>query len=261
LDVVRSNLDSIDILSLSGCTVQATAGKYNTSLGRQAKPSQRLLLELEYLRRAPSCIARLRDHNRDALAETLNEARLRVRQQLPELIFNATLGSDEYQSFWRTNRAARGYPRVGNNQAETALNVINHHVQRWLSGDYRAHNRDLEVSLSEVAGGDAARLLQAYARQRDCMAAITKPINQEHPAFLTTITALETQLATWLPLRYKSWMDVRDHRLKETTCTHRAHGATPCPKARELVTLMRLTAITHYVSGSTSHSWPTCSRL
>jgi hypothetical protein len=76
LDIPSGTLDALDLVSLSGCNVQATIGKRNSSLGRHAKPSQRLLLELEYLRLAPQCINLLRDRHW-ALANVLDVASAR----------------------------------------------------------------------------------------------------------------------------------------------------------------------------------------
>ena len=89
------------------------------------------------------------------------------REQLPALIFNATLGSDEYQAFWRSTPAPGQYPRVSRATASATLSGINEDARRWLGGDYRAQNRALELLLSEVAGGDGGALLAALARQHD----------------------------------------------------------------------------------------------
>ena len=167
LDIPADGLDRLDFLALSGCAVQATIIKRNSSLGRLAKPSQRLLLELEYLRLAPPCITHLRDSNNDALADLLEEAWQLRREQLPALIFNATLGSDEYQAFWLAVPAPGQYPRVSRTVAAAALDTINNHTRRWLGGDYRAQNRDFEILLGEVAGGGGGALLQARADRTD----------------------------------------------------------------------------------------------
>ena len=57
LPLESGSLDALDFLSISGCAVQVTIGKRNSSLGRLARDSQRLLLELEFLQLAPECIA------------------------------------------------------------------------------------------------------------------------------------------------------------------------------------------------------------
>ena len=52
----NQQIDLIDFLSLTGCSLQVNLGRRNTQLGRTASPSQRLLLDLEFLDLAPACI-------------------------------------------------------------------------------------------------------------------------------------------------------------------------------------------------------------
>lgn len=217
LDTSSTTLDTLDLMTLSGCSVQTTIGKRNSSLGRHAKPSQRLLLELEYLRLAPPCIDMLRDRQQ-GLADVLEAAWHERQAQLPTLVFNATLGSDEFHSFWLAPRAPGDYPVVGLAAAVSALQRINRHVCRWLSGDYRAQNRDLEVLLSQVAGGDAGALMQALHTQSSAVVTVDPAIGRLQ-TLLTTIKTLEAQLASILPLQYLDWMDDRNDRVTETAST------------------------------------------
>ncbi len=202
LDIPPDNLDGLDFLALRGCAVQANIIKRNSNLGRRAKPSQRLLLELEYLRLAPPCITHLRGSDNAALAALLEGAWQLRRKQLPALIFNATLGSDEYQAFWLTVPAPGGYPRVSRRAAAAALDTINNHTRRWLGGNYQAHNRDFEILLGEVAGGGGGALLQARAQR----------VDRGYQQLLAPIADLEAQLSTSLPQHYRRWMDIRDQR-------------------------------------------------
>ena len=165
IDIQPGSLDALDFLALSGCAVQVTIGKRNSSLGRLARPSQRLLLELEYLQLAPQCIIYQREQDRNALADTLEQAWKLKRQQLPALIFNATLGGEEYRALWHTPVTTGLYPHGTSSQVITALEAINGQIRRWLAGDYQAHNRDFEILLSEVAAGDGGVLLKALAIQ------------------------------------------------------------------------------------------------
>lgn len=210
LDISSGTLDALDLVSLSGCNVQATIGKRNSSLGRHAKPSQRLLLELEYLRLAPQCINLLRDRHW-ALANVLDVAWRQRQMQLPTLIFNATLGSDQYRSLWLNPRVPAAYPLVSHSAAVSALDRINGDVCRWLSGDYEAQNRDFEVSLSEVAGGD---LLNALLTHSSGLFAADQP-SKRLQSGLTPVKTLETLLANILPLQYRGWMHDRNKRVTE----------------------------------------------
>jgi hypothetical protein len=171
LDLPPGNIDALDFLALSGCAVQITIGKRNSSLGRMARPSQRLLLDLEFLRLAPDCIAYQRREGEEALAATLEEAWELKRVQLPSQVFNATLGSSEYRAFWRARAPAPDYPAATGSALITAMEELNGHVRRWLQGDFTADNQDVELLLGKVAGGDGGALLRALAAQASALAA------------------------------------------------------------------------------------------
>jgi hypothetical protein len=207
LDIAADNLDELDLLDLRGCALQATVRKHHSTLGRAAKPSQRLLLALEYLHLAPACLARLRRSNNDALADRLAHAWHRRRAQLPALIFNATLASDEYAAFWLPAPAADAsapglYPRVDRRATAAALAAINDQVRRWLGGTYRAQNRELELLLSEVAGGVGDALGPQHCHE-----------------LMPPVADLEAQLDAVLPQRYRAWMQERSAQLARLACS------------------------------------------
>ena len=81
-----SQIDLIDFLSLSGCELQVNLGRRNTQLGRTASPSQRLLLDLEFMDLAPDCITLLRARGDDDLASTLAAVSVEREGQLPDSI-------------------------------------------------------------------------------------------------------------------------------------------------------------------------------
>jgi hypothetical protein len=165
IDLEGSSLDALDFLSLSGCAVQVTIGKRNSSLGRTAPPSQRLLLDLEYLELAPDCVNALRGKGEDSLATTLDDAWQQKKDQLPARVFNATLASDEFRAFWRKPRSLAGYPADTNSRVVTALESLTALARQWRSGDYTADNRGFEILLSEVAIGDGGALMASLSLQ------------------------------------------------------------------------------------------------
>ncbi|MEE4144377.1 MAG: DUF3080 family protein [Halieaceae bacterium] len=172
LAIQPGNLDALDFLALSGCAVQITIGKRNSSLGRLARDSQRLLLELEYLQLAPACIDYQRERGDNALADTLQRAWTLKRRQLPASIYNATLGGAEYREFWKKSPvAAADYPANTGSAVIASLEAINGHARRWLAGDFTADNRAFEILLGEVATGDGGALLQALAVQDGALTA------------------------------------------------------------------------------------------
>jgi hypothetical protein len=172
-----SAIDGLDFLTLRGCALQTTIGKRNSSLGRFARDSQRLLLELEYLQHAPACIEQLRARDELALAETLALAQRQKQAQLPALIFNATLGSEEYRQLWRRGNLAADYPAQTVSVPIAALEYVHHASARWLAGDYRFDNREFEIQLSAIATGDGGALLQALSLQADWLRAANTVVN------------------------------------------------------------------------------------
>ncbi|MCB1697784.1 MAG: DUF3080 family protein [Halioglobus sp.] len=177
--LAAGSLDTLDFLALSGCEVQITIGKRNSSLGRMARDSQRLLLELEYLQLAPACIAYQRGRGETALANTLEQAWLQKRRQLPAAIYNATLGSSEYREFWQQPAfPAADYPANTGSAVIASLEMINHHARRWLAGDFSADNLEFELLLGEAATGDGGALLQALAAQSAALAAANRMLAQ-----------------------------------------------------------------------------------
>ena len=156
-----SKLGTLDFLSLSGCAVQITIGKRNSSLGKMASDSQRLLLDLEYLQLAPECIAAMRKRGSKTLATILADALQLKIQQLPARIFNATLANREYHLFWQRPTSPGDYPQQTSSSVPTALAAINQTIARWLSGDYQFDNQGFETLLAEVASGDGGALAGA----------------------------------------------------------------------------------------------------
>ena len=178
LAVASSSLDALDFLAISGCAVQVTIGKRNSSLGRMARDSQRLLLDLEYLALAPRCISYQREQGNTAIADTLQQAWEQKRQQLPVLIYNATLASVEFRHFWRKPTAQLDYPATPSSQVISSLQAIHAHATRWLAGDYQADNHQFEILLGNVAGGDGGKLTQALARQSRWLQAADELLQQ-----------------------------------------------------------------------------------
>ena len=165
LEVAADSLEALDFLDLRGCSLQVTIGKRNSSLGRLARDSQKLLLELEYLRLAPECIAYLRQRGDVHLAHELQQTWEHKRQQLPARIFNATLANEEFQQLWRPVPLGSDYPGNTNSGVTSALEAVNALTTRWLSGDYQADNEAFELLLYDISLGDAGTLWRALAHQ------------------------------------------------------------------------------------------------
>lgn len=182
---------TLDFMALSGCKLQITLGKYQSSLGRGASNSQRLLLDLEYLRLTPPCIDYQRELGRTKFAVFLRRVQTLKKTQLPNTLFNATLANTQFHQFWSNAIASKGHPEQ---QALTlsAIHTINALVSRWLSGDYRASNIEFEIALSEVAKGYPCS-------DRECRRGMHRAIAQ-----------LERQLYAPTPRQYREWQHKRE---------------------------------------------------
>jgi len=178
-ETIAAATAGIDILELAGCALKTNLIRSRSVLGRYARPSQRLLLTLEYLRLAPPCIARLREQGRDSLADSIRRGLTLRRERLAALLFEATLGSDEYRNFWQPDSGLRVYPHVAHDDVIAALNGINTQGQRWLAGDDRAENLAFELQLGAVAGGGGGALLGSLSRQADWLAAADRLLREQ----------------------------------------------------------------------------------
>lgn len=179
---------TLDFMTLHGCALQITLGKYQSKLGQFASDSQRLLLDLEYLHLAPDCIALKQSEHELALAEQLLQENKLKLQQLPSRIFNATLANTEFQQFW--NKHYMCCDNAGQFQLTlSAIADITGSAQRWLRGNYQASNIEFEIQLSEIAKGNAAYIQSETLRQ--------------------TLAKFETQLRPILPLGYQRWRELR----------------------------------------------------
>ncbi|MEC8429519.1 MAG: DUF3080 family protein, partial [Pseudomonadota bacterium] len=69
IEIPRVKISLLEFLSLFGCELQHTIGERNSSLGRVAADSQRLLNTLKLVRQAPDCIERLGRDGREEDAE------------------------------------------------------------------------------------------------------------------------------------------------------------------------------------------------
>jgi hypothetical protein len=206
LELAADRLDTVDFLALSGCALQVNIGRRNSGLGRGARDSQRLLLDLEYLQLAPACIDYQRAQGNHALVATLQRARTLKYLQLPAAIYNATLGGDEYRAFWNTPApVSAGFPATSGPAVAASLKAINRQARRWLAGNFSADNREFEILLGEVAAGNGYTLLRALAAPPQ----VADP-ERCRQGLLPPILELEQLLAAVLPPAYREWRGHRD---------------------------------------------------
>ncbi len=261
LEIPADKLGTLDFMDLRGCELQVTIGKGNSSLGRLARDSQKLLLALEYLQLVPACSDYLKSTGELELATKLEQAKKQKLELLPALIFNATLASEEFQAFWRPTPVTAEYPQNTSSAVITALASINKSTSRWLAGDYRADNLNFELQLSEVSRGDGGQLWRALAHQSNWLDAVNQKLEQRGPLctasrrpqsaeilhnvvrkyfvdaiqpraamlgrryhqLLAPVFALEHQLTPIVPANYRSWSESRNSALDELAGKPKQH--------------------------------------
>lgn len=178
IDPQSQSIGLLDLLALNGCELSITIGNINSSLGKLASDSQRLLLELEFLSLAPACISSL-DQTTDAeLIATLQAALSEKHRMLSARIWNATLGGPEFRAFWKRPHRLDNYPSNTGGQISLSLARLAALSNQWLDGNYRAGSGELERLLGDVRSGDGGALLAALDVQRSALAAATPAIQQ-----------------------------------------------------------------------------------
>ncbi len=264
IDLLPGSLNILDMLELADCRLNITIGKSNSSLGKLATHSQRLLLELEFLERAPECIDSLDPESQAELIATLETAAADKRRQLAARIWNATLGGPEFREFWKRPSRLGDYPAGTAAAVPTALERLGQLSNAWLSGDYGRGHDELEPLLGTVRSGDGGALLAALELQQQSLlgadpalqARLERPLcfgNSPSPegqvfdtvvrkffvgevqpwsvklerrrlALLAPVAELEASLGEISPPAYRDWRVQRDDLLASSTVAPRRHA-------------------------------------
>jgi hypothetical protein len=132
-------------------------------LGRTASPSQRLLLDLEFMDLAPECITLLRERGEDELASTLADISFEREALLANSIAHAVLMGPEWRLFWERPPTLANYPTDTSSAIAQSLNRLADLTRGWLGGNWQASNREFELLLSDLRAGDGGALLAAHS--------------------------------------------------------------------------------------------------
>ena len=215
-------IDLIDFLSLSGCELQINLGRRNSQLGRSASPSQRLLLDLEFMRLAPACADFLRQRQEAALADTIERASKQRLDWLPLTIHQAVLAGPEWEAFWSAPTHLADYPQATDSRIVETLGRLTMMIETWVAGDWMASNRDLELLLSALRAGDGGALLMSMdlvERQLTRANDMLERANRESPlcpfgSHTTRSRAIETVVQQFFIGEVQPWL-VRLRQRKE----------------------------------------------
>lgn len=176
----------LDLLDLRQCDLMQLVSERNTSLGRVAKPSQRLIYELKILPALNRCIATLADEpEQKELSAKLAQYRDTKRAGFAPLLFNAIYQTDEMERHFSFGQPplepqSQGYlaPLVDSLERFALLAQLNRESE-WQTPTF---TQELESSYERLYGTDFG------ARWLSSMALLTQTLEQ-------TSSALETRLA------------------------------------------------------------------
>ena len=144
----KHSIDLLEFLVMHDCELQAVVAELNSSLGRLATASQRLILEIRFLKTGAACLEIIAD---EKLSDELRRILVVKRGELAGRIWKATLAGPEFRSLWRSkNISSDSSP-----EAIQALRLLRMDIERWINGDYKIESRLFELRLQKIAACSA----------------------------------------------------------------------------------------------------------
>ncbi len=159
-------LDLLEFLRIGECELQALVAERNSSLGRLALPSQQLIYELGVLRTGEACVLSITENDPE-LASKLTSVLAAKRKELPGRIWQATIGSKEFKSYWSPAPIHDLNEAVSDAEVILALTHLAADIERWLSGDHAADSTRLEGQLNVIRQGRGGGQLLLWQELRD----------------------------------------------------------------------------------------------
>ena len=121
-----------------------------------------MVYEIDFLRTGEKCLELIGDDH-PKLTTTLKSALQQKKHELPALIWQATLGGEEFRDFWKFG--SRPLPERFDSDGALilALHQLEQETGRWLAGDYRIDAARLEHQLHVVRQGNGGVQLRAWS--------------------------------------------------------------------------------------------------
>lgn len=129
-----TRIDLLEFLKLRSCRLQAAIAHRNSSLGKLAQPSQRLLNSVDFLRWVDPCITRMTAQGNMIIAGRLQQAAEQKTGQLPRLLWRAMLGAEEARLFWSRPSSLDSYPENTGVALIGTLEQLHRLASAWLAG-------------------------------------------------------------------------------------------------------------------------------
>ncbi len=173
----RHSISLIELYKLADCELHELIARRNSILGKVARPSRQLVYELRFLALAQQCVIVIQD-TEAALASELAAVITVKQQQLPQRIWQAILGAEEWRQFWNAPQRLGDYPAQTSSVVMESLDYLNAAAAAWLTGQWRVDSQLLEHHLQRMASGDGGALLSAWQLSHAYLAAATRTIEQ-----------------------------------------------------------------------------------
>ncbi len=134
VSIPEIEINMLEFLDLYGCDLQVVVGERNAILGRVMQPLNRLRYSQRFIEEAGICIDNIDDA---ALKQTLKQATLLKRQQLPAEIWQASWASDEMAVLFSHTAQSMpiDHPLGSSEQLAEDFAYLNQTIDALLSGE------------------------------------------------------------------------------------------------------------------------------
>ncbi len=174
---VEFDVDVFDYLKLGDCALQSLIAERNSSLGRLAGPSQRLIYEVRFLAQAEVCVKQLAGDSA-GLADKLTGIVQVKKGELAAHIWQATIGGEEFSSFWHTPLVVEDEVVPVDPEIQLALTQLGQDIDRWLAGDYQISAERLEQQLGLIRRGRGGHFIAAWSALAEGLPIATEVLAQ-----------------------------------------------------------------------------------
>ena len=219
----EASIGILEFLSLDKCAIQQTIAEKNNNLGKVAAQSQQLLNSITFIQQAPACLEILKTEQLDQLQHKLQHSFETKTQQLPYLLWHASLNGAEYRSFWKTANIDYQYPLALPINQPLALKNLFEFSQDVLL--LKNPSINLEQTLGIIRQGDGGQLLAAYTHLLNQLqvanqlvqTALAKPFCQANNPNLTqpNIKILHNMVTSFFIPKIQRWSNDLNKRYEE----------------------------------------------
>jgi hypothetical protein len=167
IEEAKATISIREFLGLRQCKLHVVIAERNSLIGKVSSSSQRLKNDLQILKHGPACVPKIDNPN---LSQKLQSYLAVKREQLPQRVWHAILGQDEYRQFWKQQPHNKEYPiQLTSGSILEDLSLISQFVKDTIEHhkyDFADEQRfqQVEQGLGRLRHGDAGQLLSELMR-------------------------------------------------------------------------------------------------